>query len=271
MDPEQQRMFPQSLMERLSGEDFQFALAAVLNASRGLASAVFTNNGIMDALGASLTQAGGITGLLCQLASITCAGSFFAPKRRAPTRMEAAAALRKGLVDILRSFLENGSEEFDVEAIESSIRELTENRSPDAVADMLRPLYIKASGILTEQRLRTVAENLYGLMKPHLKLRMPKKRPVASGKPAYRGPKTKAMDRQLKDFIDFVSANRYTKGGLKPRGTYELANAFWNRNRKAFDANAEADGEKRGYGNYRVLANAYINLPASRPQPRPLP
>ena len=283
MDLEQKETFPQCLRERLSGDDFQLALKAAMGDPFELADSASAGLGDIFSVGscvggAASTPLGINTVALCHMAFIT--GNPFGLKKRdsrtridpAQKRMEAEAALRKGFIDILRSFLESRDDEFDVEAIEATIRELTESRNEDVVANVLKPLYIKESGVLTEQRLKTVAENLYDFLKPHLKIRKPKTAPKrTSGDSSFKGPKTKTMDRQLKDFMNFVAARKYAKGRGKPAGTYELANNFWCHNKTAFEASAKASGEARGYGNYRVLANAYNTLRAEKARIRQLP
>ena len=194
-----------------------------------------------------------------------------APCRTSAERKKAVRAsevVRQGLVAILKSFLESRDESLDTAAIEKSLAALERKDGGEtAIADALRPLYVKEAGKLTGESVKEVAEALYGHLKPYLKKG---KRRRGSTQPnrkkGLKGTKTKTMARQLNAFVDYIARKRLKSGGI--RSEYEEAHKFWNDNRCAKAAKAE--GGRKGYKDYRVLTNAYRNLATAKPPMRPL-
>ena len=194
-----------------------------------------------------------------------------APAKVSPRKLKAAercheqlsGIVKYGVIEILRAFLKSRKEEFDIAAIKDSIKALTARDGMEPVAELLKPLYLKGSRMMTERQLKSVAENLYIYMRPHLKVRAPKaKQSAKSGAKKEKGKKTRTMARQLKDFMLFVASRN--GAGIQRRGAYAVAHDYWLSKGATLAAKAKASGEAKGYSSYVTLANAYRQLPAAK-------
>lgn len=266
MDTAHKNIFPPGLTEQLSGADFQSAIMATCKMLSKPNPIFGVLDGALDAISLPIAECA----VMDTRSVISGARIGTEPK---PRRFNPSETLRKGLVAILRSFLESRNEEFDEHMINASLKKLTENPGPDVVTDVLRPLYVRKPHTLTDEDLELVAMKLYGTMKPHLRIRNPKRhasnsRSKSSGN-SHKGPKTNTMNIQLNGFVRFVSGKKCT--GRKQVGIFSLAHNYWLIKESSFVRSAKAHGGKKGYSDYKTLANAYNNLEARRPPIQPLP
>lgn len=88
----------------------------------------------------------------------------------------------------------------------------------------------------------------------------PKKQKRGRKGSGLKGTKTEIHAQQLQAFVNFIKTNPIEESdNSKTIGA--RAKAFWNKKKNFFEKHAKSQGEKRGYANYKSLADAYRKSP----------
>ena len=269
MDSMQHGMFPQELIKRLSGMEYQRILRfAVLKCETDELSKedLFSRkNTLSCCIDAALSVVNWeVAGL---------AACFYDPLEFRDHDFE---TLTSGLVDAYEVFARRNREPFDRDALVLALNILARLEDKRPFAAVLNLLLVENNQLISEQKItcaleaiRQEVKRLNGFLGPPVledTRNKSRRKGKSKSKPrsTLRGPKTETMDEQLKEFRLFVASKKqssYNASG-KMTSIRKLAHMFWFDNKKKFDKCAVASGEKKGYGSFQSLLNAYNNTSA---------